>query len=816
VLIVEQLGQTKDRTSGQKHINMINISIKSRIQLVFKKPSWLIMILLLCYNKSGAQAIDDSLQISFQEFQIDNLQEKIFVHTDRELYLNDELIWLKIYNVDGFLHEVIEISKIAYVELINKENKPILQAKIAIKDGQGTGSIRIPSSIPTDVYKLRVYTKWMQNFSSEFFFEKDLTIVNTRLMLDETQAVDESRVEVGIFPEGGNLVDGIESIVAIHATKNGMGVRFKGIVMNENSDTLAAFNSHKFGMGHFIFKPETNIRHYVLLEFSNGGRLIQDLPKGKLKGVRMKLKASRDTVFVNLKSSSVSMVYLLAHTRGVLKSIQQIELIDGSGNLRIPKDVLGDGITHFTLFDQNRKPLCERLYFKQPTHIFRIELIKKEEIYDAREKVSLNLKTSNEDNEQVSANLSMSVFRIDSMAPENNINISNYFWLSSDLVGQIESPDYYFRTGDEVAMNNLMLTHGWRRFNWDSLEDKRYDLLPEYVGHIVQGKISNKLTGLAGAGIQAYISATGKRTQFGTSRSGDDGEVLFDLKDFYDDGELIIQTERSKDSLFNLEIYSPFSVDYSNRRSSPFTKEEINLAEINIRNKTLKIQRVFNSQLEDILVEPQLQSKAFYLNPDVTFRLDDYVRFPKMEDVLREYVTPVMVRKRNNKFYLAVFEEEGNGSFPNEPLILLDGLPIFDTNRIMNYDPLKVERLEILKSQYFFRDLVFDGLLNFFSYDRNLTGFKLDFNTTVIDYDGLEKQREFYSTNYETDKQRLSRHPDFRTLLNWTPEIKTDKEGCAAVEFYTSDVPGNYAVIIQGITKDGKTGSKSVSFKVKD
>jgi hypothetical protein len=127
-----------------------------------------------------------------------------------------------------------------------------------------------------------------------------------------------------------------------------------------------------------------------------------------------------------------------------------------------------------------------------------------------------------------------------------------------------------------------------------------------------------------------------------------------------------------------------------------------------------------------------------------------------------------------------------------------------------------VERLEILKSQYFFRDLVFDGLLNFFSYDRNLTGFKLDFNTTVIDYDGLEKQREFYSTNYETDKQRLSRHPDFRTLLNWTPEIKTDKEGCAAVEFYTSDVPGNYAVIIQGITKDGKTGSKSVSFKVKD
>ena len=783
--------------------------------MILKKPFLLLIILMFSANLLVAQSIKDSLSSSFQEFQINNLQEKIFVHTNRESYLNDELIWFKIYNVDGFVHQALDISKIAYVEVLNEENKPILQVKIELKKGLGNGSLKIPSSIPTGIYRLRAYTNWMKNYSSNFFFEKSLTIINTKLKFEETSEDITANVEINLFPEGGNLVEGLESIVAAHAFRKGKGVDFKGFLINANSDTLETFNSHKFGMGKFKYTPELNVKFHLAFQFYNGENVIKDLPKAKANGVRLKLDSKEDRVLINLQSTGASKVFLLVHTRGVLKEVQEIELTNGIGNMIVAKDLLGDGISHFTLFDENKKPLCERLFFKFPKSIFNIVVNTNKEIYNIREKVSMAIKASLENNQMLSSNLSMSVFKMDSLEFGDKVNINNQLWLSSDLIGEIESPDYYFRTGDEVAVDNLMLTHGWRRFNWDSLQKKSFDFLPEYIGHLVKGKMTNKISDLPTDGIQGYISVRGKKSQFRTSMSDREGKVLFDTKDFYHDGEMIVQVEASKDSLFNIQIDNPFSTSYSNKTRLFFDKEKVVLGELSKRNKALEIQRVFHAKHQNIFLEPLVNGRAFYSKPEVTYKLDDYVRFPKMEDVLREYVTPVMVRKRKDKFYLTVFEESGSGSFPGEPLILLDGLPIFDTDRIMNYNPLKVERLEILKRQYYFENLLFNGVLSFHTYDGNLSGFKLDPHTTVIDYEGLQNQRVFYSPIYETEPQRISRLPDFRTLLNWTPEIKTNENGSASVEFYTSDLPGNYAVIIQGLTEDGKTGSNIFHFDVK-
>jgi hypothetical protein len=84
-----------------------------------------------------------------------------------------------------------------------------------------------------------------------------------------------------------------------------------------------------------------------------------------------------------------------------------------------------------------------------------------------------------------------------------------------------------------------------------------------------------------------------------------------------------------------------------------------------------------------------------------------------------------------------------------------------------------------------------------------------------MEYDALQTSREFYAPEYESKISRESRVPDFRNLLFWSPDIISDASGRSKVSFYTSDQWGNYMVVIQGLCKDGRAGSKVVRFEVK-
>ena len=148
-------------------------------------------------------------------------------------------------------------------------------------------------------------------------------------------------------------------------------------------------------------------------------------------------------------------------------------------------------------------------------------------------------------------------------------------------------------------------------------------------------------------------------------------------------------------------------------------------------------------------------------------------------------------------------------------LILLDGVPLSDANKIFFYDPLKVKSLAIVQSQYVVGSSVFNGIASFSTYDGVFNGFSLDPRLVAIDYDGLQLQREFYSPVYETKEQSEKRIPDFRNTLLWSPDITTDQEGKAMIQFYTSDRPGKYMVVLQGMSSGGGFVSAHTFFEVK-
>ncbi len=100
-----------------------------------KKIVAFVLLFINGYNLLAQELNPDSLRQKFHSYQLSVPQEKIYIHTDKTFYLTGETIWLKAYLVDASFHKPIGVSSISYIEVLSKDMKPVLQAKIAMKKG---------------------------------------------------------------------------------------------------------------------------------------------------------------------------------------------------------------------------------------------------------------------------------------------------------------------------------------------------------------------------------------------------------------------------------------------------------------------------------------------------------------------------------------------------------------------------------------------------------------------------------------------------------------------------------------------------------
>ena len=446
----------------------------------------------------------NALRKQFTDYQQYNFQEKVYVHTAKTFYLAGEIIWFKIYEVDEYFNKPLPVSNVVYVEVINADNKPVLQASIEMNGGTGNGSFAIPSSIISGNYTLRAYSSWMKNFSPDFYFEQAIAIVNTlKGNAGTDQASLHSNASVQFFPEGGNLVYGLQSTVAFKATDEyGRAAACRGIIVNRKNDTVELFQSGRFGMGHFLFLPQKG-EEYKAIITARDSTFNQSLPRIFDNGYVMSVNdTAGDKVKIKVQSGTLNInmgLYLIAHSRHLIKSVQFGKINEkGETEFYINKNALGDGVSAFTIFNFQKQPVCERIYFKKPGRRFFIQAKTDQQEYATRNKIEVTIKVADPANLPVQANMSLSVFRNDSLQPVPAEDIQTYLELTSELKGFIESPAYYFENSNaeaDEAMNNLLLTQGWRRFRWEDVfknQKPAFDYLPEFEGPVINAKITDK------------------------------------------------------------------------------------------------------------------------------------------------------------------------------------------------------------------------------------------------------------------------------------------------------------------------------------
>jgi len=777
------------------------------------------------------------IQQKFETFSKASAQEKIYVHTDKNFYLAGEIIWFKLYYLDAATHQKLDLSKVAYIDILDKAFKPVLQAKVSLTTDGGSGSFYLPLTLNTDNYILRAYTSWMRNSGPSVFFEKMITVVNTVKPPDANRNQETGTAAVVFFPEGGNMVGGVETKVGFRITgENGRGIDASGVITKENGDTVIKFSPHKYGIGSFTFKPAANQDYKATIVLPGGKSITAAMPTVYEYGYVMNVTDNNDgrikiRVRVNKDESKGSgeKVFLLIHNRQVLKAAET-GFVNNANDLvfYVERTKLGEGISQITLFNKDGRPVCERLAFVRPARQSAPNIVADKTVYGKREQVSLII-PGDTTKKLNNGNYSVAVYQVDSLERFAPDDIVSYLWLRSDMRGEVESPGYYFNEGrnDVEAMDNLLLTHGWRRFKWETILSAPSfapRFMPEQNGHLVTAKVVNPVDKSPAKAVECFLSSPGYPFVFCIAKTDDHGIVQFDVKKYFGPGEVVVQAGRDSISRYQVDVLTPFAEEHGDTRVTPFLLEKRNEKNFLDKSIAMQAQNIYFADSIRRFDPPALaDTLPFFGKAEFSYPLDEYKRFTTMEVVLREYVTPINVIARDNRLYMTMYDElyakmysdVAQSIYRDKILVLLDGVPLMNYNKIFSYDPLKVKRLDVVPRRFLMGGINFNGVASFETYLGRFDGFDMTPGVVAVDYEGLQLQREFYSPVYESINDKEKRTPDFRTTLYWTPDVREHTGGNSYLKFFTSDLEGRYLVVVQGINENGDAISATHSFTVK-
>lgn len=282
-------------------------------------------------------------------------------------------------------------------------------------------------------------------------------------------------------------------------------------------------------------------------------------------------------------------------------------------------------------------------------------------------------------------------------------------------------------------------------------------IFPELFGHLVQAKVSNLDTTLT-----YFLSLHGSKSALFTDHVDETGTLIFDAGGLRHWERLIVQLENG-DEIPGLELVSPL-ITTQFRADFNFPKLYLAEEDLPLLQPLLKAAVVQANYLEKASQDPFEVVTGFVA--DYTFNLDDYTRFETVETILKEYVPSVSVRMKDKKKTFRLLNEADKNIFDENPLILVDAMPVFDSDFLAGFNPKFLKSLEVLNREFYLNDRTYSGVLSFSSYSNNFGLFPLAQEARFFDYSGLQPAVRMDVRQFEKPSSSL-RIPDWRTILFW-------------------------------------------------
>lgn len=791
------------------------------------RPLQCFIILLMTAANSYGQRVDSMINVYGESYP----QEKVHVHFDKSVYNPGETIWFKAYLFSGFMPS--GISKNFYAELIDPVTRKILQRKtLPVFEATSANSFDLPVTFDLPEVVFRAYTTWMMNFDTTFLYTKTLRIVNKNTQAAKAPA--DNKTTLTFFPEGGDMIAGLSGQLAFKATDvQGYPVKVKGSIKNAKGAVVASFKSSHDGMGKFELETAAAQSYTAEWTDSAGASYKTDLPPVKASGGMLQISgASGRKTFVVKRSADagpeLKKLFIVGH---MYQQVVYKATIDLSENFMtsgvIPVTNLPSGILTITLFNNNWQPLAERIAFiNNNDFTFPTKLTTLGKNLARRGKNVITIEVP----DTLKTNMSVAITDA-GVGDEGFDNIMSRILVTGDLRGYVYNAAQYLASDADSVQQQLdlvMLTHGWRRFNWDDLAAGKLPTIKFPRENYLS--LRGELLGLplsqipVNSSINVFMEAKDSSRQIFSlpidkqGKFTEDGLIFFDtVRLYYQFNQNKFLASRAVVNFNNGSFRAPSLINFSPawKIRNPLDSQAISRSQFAAveadRIRPLLARRV--KTLETVTVTAKQKSKTEQLDQKYAsglFAGGDGYSFDMMDDPFAQSARDIFQFLQGRVAGLMVNTGGGTPTLSwrqGTPTLFLDEMQV-DASMLQGIPVSDIAYVKALRPPFF--GAPGGGAGGAIAVYTKKGNDRVSKNDPIPG--GMEKNRmfgyasakEFYSPNYANETP-FDDVPDVRTTLYWMPYLLTDKSTRkVTLQFYNNDITKKMKLVMEGFNEEGR------------
>ena len=650
-------------------------------------------------------------------------------------------------------------------------------------------------------------------------------------------------ISVQFYPEGGDLIVGKKCRVAMLAVDdNGHPYEGEGFVMNGAGDVLTSVKTDTLGRGVFELVPDTGKLTFQMRNLKKSTRRSVQyftLPEAKRDGCTLSVDAVSEQMLATLQCSDGicgSMLgYVIMHNGNIYRcdTLTAAPIIE----IELDRQAMPEGVNQMTVFDSRGAIMAERLFFicPKPDKGDSIRVTAITQRLKPCGKVELELQT------KPNANLSFSAMDAKTMTNGKQGNMKTWMLLSSEVRGYIHNVDYYFEVDDKEHRQNadlLMLTQGWRRYDWRLMSEKytfrKAQPIEDQFYLNGQLKVYRKHNPVSN--VRMYVSLYNEKGQSLIGNAVTDAEGNYAFKMPFLDGEwkMCIYTTRDikkKDKAKEKRKTYYVGID---RQFSPnpryLTPSETTILHPLAPNAFVK--KPFEELEEEdefipitekdyVLQNVTVKAKRkYFTNDNWRFKNEEYGKQyaslyynadRELDKILDRgepapYIHDFILQKLKDRLGKYNYIPRDTKAFTSERIFY-----VIDNNDRSVSSPVYLDEV---KSIYIvFNEMISPTIENAWTfidtpklniivylYCHHLFSSESNKGLRRTYFQGFNQASTFKTEDYSV----IPPMADFRRTIWWQPDITTDAEGKAKVEFFNNSTCEEMYISVEGMTPDGK------------
>ncbi len=340
--------------------------------------------------------------------------------------------------------------------------------------------------------------------------------------------------------------------------------------------------------------------------------------------------------------------------------------------------------------------------------------------------------------------------------------------------------------------------------------------IPELRGELISGVVLSNGDGRPVPNKEVSLTIPGKDFVFKMAKTDVNGRFFFPVTEGYDAEKSIVQLNDPKEEDAKYKLVLDKKDFYLGESDAKVLELDPNLKNwLQERSLQVQIENAYFDVKKDSILRNKI-NPAFYNNLGTVFLLDNYTRFPSVRETFVEVVTLAAVRGSGEDIRFSVnnaYDPNGVAKFNDiPPLILMDGMQIQNNEDLINYNAREIKSIRVITQPYRYGPKIYSGII---SVETKKGDFILPLSENYIEVLNLPpavKRKEQFRADY-SNQSAFSRIPDYRVQLLWQPDVVFGEEGYST-SFFTSDVAGDFEIIIEGYTDSGQFISAKSYFKV--